>query len=235
VKSVFKKIAGKLVKISEGAENSLYYDAKTASNYITFKKAYKAAKNSPSLKMAQYIPNGVKDPVRLAKEAADYDAYRAKELTEKIQKRYPKDEFSQFRGKKKAEKLIGMFDGVKDIMMGAPKKAIPLSEAELLKKAKQPLSKRDFWDILNDRPNMQKGSFLSDAAEIAEPQSRGGIGRTGFLQRLNMRKKSAMRVLKEAKPQLGKAAPVDRAINARAKGIRFVRINGKIRPIRAKK
>lgn len=235
MKSVFKKIAGKLVKISQGAENSLYYDAKTAANYITFKKTYKAAKNSPALKMSQYIPGGVKDPVRLAKESADYDAYQAKKLLTDIQAKYSKDEFTQRRVKKSVDKITGIFGGIEDIMRGPKSAPRPLTESELLKKAKEPLSRKDFWQILNDRPNMQKGSFLGDAAEIAEPVEQGGRGRKGFLDQLNRRKRSAMRVLKEAKPQLPKAATADRLVNARAKGIKFIRRNGRIIPIRPKK
>lgn len=235
-KFVTKVIGKRVVRVSEFTWNAFIHDARTAQNYITFKKAYKAAKNSADLKMAQYIPGGVKDPVRLAKEAADYEAYKAKELIKSIQSKYPKDEFSQFKAKKSAEKISGIFGNVKDILMGPQKKAMPLTKSQLLKKAKEPLSRRDFWDILNDRPNMQKGSFLGDAAEIAEQQRHGGIGRSGFLNRLNMRRRSAKRVYAEARAGFPKASKADRVVNARAKGVRFIYIKGRgIVPIRPKK
>lgn len=231
--SVFKKVAGKIVAISKNADNALHFDSRTIKNFETFKTLYKSAKSNLQIKASMYKPGGIKDPVRLAKDSADSDAYRLKELTSKIKSKYSTDEFSQARGKKQAKKAIDFIQGINDIFEGGKPEAQHFTKKQIAKRANGPMSKRDFFDLLDDK-NFLKGSLRDDAANLAEKRERGGLGRQ-FLDYYKTRKRSAMRVMSEIKPQLDKPALIDRKVNARAGGVRFVRINGRVVPIRSKK
>jgi hypothetical protein len=104
----------------------------------------------------------------------------------------------------------------------------------LLKKLKANISKDEFLEVLSET-KIAPNSVHNAAAEFLSPRELGGSGYAAFKRLAGQRKWYGKKLMREAAPQLPKAANIDRIITAKGKGIRFVRIRGRIVPIRPKK
>lgn len=242
-KTIFRRIGGRLrmlkVSVSSGADNSFYYSRKGFENSKKTVEGFKSFRKNPFERMKMYLQGGIKDPAVIANEDAIYKAHQAKTLREEMAKSHAKkfgsDEVTKARGKKSAEKLIGIFGDIENIIKGEPEEAISFTKEQALSLArKAPVEKRDYYDLLNADPKNKSG-FLGDAASLLEKKERGGEG-LGLLKRYaNSRKRDAIRIQREIQTQLPRADKIDKIVNLRGKGVRPIKVNGKISFKRPKK
>jgi hypothetical protein len=232
-KIVYRYIKGRIVPMKRALDkqqlHGLKYTEQTLKNYQKALKLYKKAKHNRFEKAKMFGKGGIFDPVKKLKDKQEWDAYRRKDFITGILKKTKKDQFSQARAKKTAEKWADLIDG-KGIF---PKKtgAEHFTKSEVVKLSKKPLSKDDFWKHL-DESGKYSNTFMGDAAEVLSPY---GAGKSAISSHKNMIKFHRRRLANQAASQVPRGSALDRRITAKGKGIKFVIEKGKLKPIRPKR
>lgn len=231
-KTIFRFIGGKLraLKIKEFTASGLYHSNKQVEGGKQALGLWKKIKSSIFARTEFYKPGGVFDPVSIEKEREILSKHHALDMMNNIKAKFGKDTISQKRGEKAAEKAKGFIDATWELFHGE-KNVFHLGKDEIMKKAKAGISKRQFSEALSDTETFKNiPRYVKESGvEMFELKERGGYGVKEYLKTFSkQRKKDALRFYKETKIQLPKPATIDRMINARGKGIKFMNKNGKL-------
>jgi hypothetical protein len=221
-------------------------------------ETYKGIKSS-RVKKAQFYKEGrLFDPHQNSLDDIEFDNHRKNEFIQKVVARKG-DEFSKFKAKKKATEIADSFDSIFSILGKDSSVKPTLSKDQILQMSKRDFSRRDFSRAIASDEIFQKELGLSNsmrdtAMNTFESRDRGGEGIKQTLKRLSkQRKKDAIYIQNEImaqkrlSPARKREMELNKRINERAlsgmdqkakselSNVRFVRIRGRIVPIRNKK